>query len=86
LAGLWSNSDSELSQEINAQKGTCHCGMQKFCCKKLALKLEGFGNETSRGNWLAIGTLNPIIHTVWLDSHALTLKNYTAQYCEVRKI
>ncbi len=57
LAGLWSNSDSELSQEINAQNGTCHCSLQKFCCKKLALKLDGFGNETPREDWLAIGTL-----------------------------
>jgi hypothetical protein len=29
---------------------------------------------------------NPILHTVWLDSHALTFKNYTAKYYEVRKI
>jgi hypothetical protein len=29
---------------------------------------------------------NPILHTVWLDSHALTLKNYTAKYYQVRKI
>jgi hypothetical protein len=29
---------------------------------------------------------NPILHTVWLDSHALTLKNYTGKYYEVRKI
>jgi hypothetical protein len=40
FAGLWSNSDSDLSQEINAQNGTCHCGLQKFHCKKLALKLK----------------------------------------------
>jgi hypothetical protein len=37
LAGLWRNSDSELSQEINA-----HCGLQKFGCKELALKLDDF--------------------------------------------
>ncbi len=24
--------------------------------------------------------MNPILHTVWLDSHKLTLKNYTARY------
>ncbi len=42
LAGLWSNSNSELSQEINAQNGTCHCGLQKFDCEKLVLKLDGF--------------------------------------------
>ncbi len=57
LAGLWSNSDSELSQEINAQNGTCHCGLQNFGCKKLALKLDGFGNKIPRGDWLAICTL-----------------------------
>ncbi len=28
---------------------------------------------------------NLILHTEWLDSHALTLKNYTAKYYEVRK-
>jgi hypothetical protein len=40
----WSleNSDSELSQEINAQVGTCHCGFQEFGCEKLALKLDCF--------------------------------------------
>jgi hypothetical protein len=42
LAGLWSNSDAELSQEINAQNGTCHCGLQKLGSKKFALKLDGF--------------------------------------------
>jgi Mn-containing catalase len=42
LAGLWSISDSELSQEINDQNGTCHCGLQKFGCEKLALKLDSF--------------------------------------------
>jgi hypothetical protein len=30
--------------------------------------------------------LSPILHAAWLDSHALTLKNYTAKYYEVRKI
>jgi hypothetical protein len=30
--------------------------------------------------------VNPILHTVWLDSHALTLIYYTAKYYEVRKI
>jgi hypothetical protein len=54
LAGFWSYSDSELSQEINAQNGTCHCGLQKFGCKQLALKLDGFRNETPRGDWLSI--------------------------------
>ncbi len=57
LASLWSNSDSELSQDINAQNGTCHCSLQNFGCKKLALKLDGFGNETPRGDWSAICTL-----------------------------
>jgi hypothetical protein len=33
-----------------------------------------------------VSIFNPILHTVWLDSHALTLKNYTAKYYEVRKI
>jgi hypothetical protein len=30
--------------------------------------------------------VNPILYTEWLDSHAWTLKNYTAKYYEVRKI
>jgi hypothetical protein len=30
--------------------------------------------------------LNPILHKLWLDSNALTLKNYTAKYYKVRKI
>jgi hypothetical protein len=30
--------------------------------------------------------LNPILHTVWLDSHALTSKNCTAKYYEVENI
>jgi hypothetical protein len=59
LAGLWTNSDSELSQEINAQNRICHCSLQKFCFKKLALKLGGFVNKTPREDWLAIGTLKP---------------------------
>ncbi len=29
---------------------------------------------------------NPILHTIWLDSQAVTLKNYTAKYYKVRKI
>jgi hypothetical protein len=57
LAGLWSNSDSELSKEINAQNGTCHCTMQTLGCKQLTVKLEGFGNEIPRGDWLAICSL-----------------------------
>ncbi len=57
LAGFWSNSDSELPQEINAQNGTCHCGLLKFGCKKLALKQAGFGHESPSGDWLAICTL-----------------------------
>jgi hypothetical protein len=36
-------------------------------------------------NW-SPGCHIPILHTVWLDSHALTLKNYTAKYYDVRKI
>ncbi len=35
LAGLWNDSDSKLSQEINAQNGICHCSLQKFAVKSL---------------------------------------------------
>jgi hypothetical protein len=58
LAGLWSNIDSKLSQEINALNGTCHCSLEKFSCKKLALKLGGFVNETPRGDRLASAPLS----------------------------
>jgi hypothetical protein len=34
----------------------------------------------------SLESTNPILHTVWLDIHVLTLKNYTAKYYEVRKI
>jgi hypothetical protein len=27
LAGLWGNSDYKLSEEVNAQNGTCHSGL-----------------------------------------------------------
>ncbi len=49
---LW-NSDSELSQEINAQNGSCHCCLQKLGSKKLALKLDGFLSKSPRGDWLS---------------------------------
>ncbi len=38
------------------------------------------------GVLLCLSDYIPILHTVWLDSYALTLKNYTAKYYEVRKI
>jgi hypothetical protein len=37
LAGLWSNSDSEFSQEINTQNGTRNSSLQKTQSKKFAL-------------------------------------------------
>jgi hypothetical protein len=49
LAGLWSNSDSELSQEINAQNGTCYCGLQKLSCEKLAQIGWFFKQNPKRG-------------------------------------
>jgi hypothetical protein len=33
-----------------------------------------------------IYSFNPILHTAWLDSRALTFKNYTAKYYEVKKM
>ncbi len=57
FACLWSNSDSELSQEVNAQKRTCHCCLQKLGSKKFALKLDGFLNKSPRGDWLSIRPL-----------------------------
>jgi hypothetical protein len=31
--------------------------LAKFGCEQLALKLDGFGNKTRRGDWLAICSL-----------------------------
>jgi hypothetical protein len=47
----WSleQSDSELSQEINAQNGTCRCGLPKFGCIKLALKLDVLETKPQEG-------------------------------------
>jgi hypothetical protein len=42
LAGLWSNSDFELSEEVNAQNGTCHSKLQKLRRKKFAMELDSF--------------------------------------------
>jgi hypothetical protein len=53
LAGLCNNSDSELPQEINAQNGTCQCGLQKLGRKKFVLKLDGFLNKSLKGDWLS---------------------------------
>jgi hypothetical protein len=54
LAGVWGNSDLEFSQKVNAQNGTCHCGLQEIGNKKFALELDSFLNETPRGDWLPI--------------------------------
>jgi hypothetical protein len=51
---FWGNSDFEFSQEVNARKGTSHSGLQKTICKKFALELHGFLNETPRGDGLPI--------------------------------
>jgi hypothetical protein len=40
LAGLWGNSDFELSEEVNAQNGTCHSGLQKLRRKQFAMELD----------------------------------------------
>jgi hypothetical protein len=51
LAVLWGNSDSELSQEINAQNGTSNSCLQETGSKKFALKLDHFCDESPRGDW-----------------------------------
>jgi hypothetical protein len=45
-------------------------------CGKMA------GNQTCAGHLLLEngGKINPILHTAWLDNHALTLKRNTAVY------
>ncbi len=52
LVDVWGNSDFEFSQEVNAQNGTSHSGLQKTGCKKFALELDRFFNETPRGDRL----------------------------------
>jgi hypothetical protein len=54
LVDVWGNSDLEFSQEVNAQNGTSHSGLQETGCKKFALKLNGFFNGTPRGDRLPI--------------------------------
>jgi hypothetical protein len=54
LVDVWGNSDFEFSQEVNAQNGTSHSGLQKTGCKKFALALDSFLNETPRGDRLPI--------------------------------
>jgi hypothetical protein len=41
---------------------------------------------SEKGDKTKLRDISPILHTVWLGSHALTLTNYTAKYYEVRKI
>jgi hypothetical protein len=54
LVDVWGNSDFEFSQEVNVQNGTSHSGLQKSGCKKFALELHSFLNETPRGDRLPI--------------------------------
>jgi hypothetical protein len=42
LADLWSNSDFEFSQKVNAQNGPCHSGLQETGSEKFALTPERF--------------------------------------------
>jgi hypothetical protein len=54
LIDFWGNSDFEFSQKINAQNGTGHSGLKKTGCKKFALELHSFLDETPRGDGLPI--------------------------------
>jgi hypothetical protein len=54
LVDVWGNSDFEFSQEVNAQNGTCHSGLQKTGCKNFSLELHSFLDETPRGDRLPI--------------------------------
>jgi hypothetical protein len=54
LVDVWGNSDFEFSQEVNAQNGTSHSGLQKTGCEKFALELDSFLNETPRGDRMPI--------------------------------
>jgi hypothetical protein len=54
LVAFWVNSDFEFSQKVDAQNGTSHSGLQKTGCKKFALELHSFFNETPRRDGLPI--------------------------------
>jgi hypothetical protein len=49
LAGLWSNSDFEFSQKINAQNGTCNRSLQKIGSEKFVLELNSLGTKPQEG-------------------------------------
>jgi hypothetical protein len=55
LAGLWSNSDFEFSQKINAQNRTGISCLQKTGSEHFALEPGSFGDE--RGDWFSICSL-----------------------------
>ncbi len=46
-----------MGPAIAACKHLAVNSLQKFGCKQLALKLDGFGNKIPRGDWLAICSL-----------------------------
>jgi hypothetical protein len=54
LADLWSNSDFEFYQKVNAQNWTCHSGLQETGSEEFALKLNSFFNKYPRGGRLSI--------------------------------
>jgi hypothetical protein len=49
-----------------------------------SLELVSVFKEAGR-NFTVIFLLNPILHTAWLDNHALTLKSNFAKYCFYEK-
>ncbi len=57
LAGLWSKSDFEFLQKINAQNQTSYSCLQKTGSEHFALELDNFGDETPRGDWFSICSL-----------------------------
>jgi hypothetical protein len=82
-ACLWSNSDSKLSQEINAQDGTSNSCLQKTGSKKSALKLDSFGNAPWRRG---LDGLVFDAHGILLNVAPMSTKYLSLVNLSVRKI
>jgi hypothetical protein len=73
VPGLWSNSESELSQEINAQNGTSNSCLQETGSKKFALKLDSFYDESPRGDYNLFAPSRRGPDGLVLDAHGIML-------------
>ncbi len=68
--------------KVNAQNRTGHSGLQKGCCKKLALELHSFFNETPRGDRLPICPFErgPDGLEFWLQGTMLNVAPVSTKY------